>query len=86
MAVSTKSKIQPKQQASGDSRIVMPFSKENYILMILCIALISAAFTLMALENEVDGWIALWLAPYMLVGGYAGLAFAILYRKKQKSE
>lgn len=86
MAVKPRTQSSPTKKKTGvDLSIVMPFTRENYILMVACIAVIILSFTLMAVENEVDGWISLWLSPYLMVAGYAGLAFAILYRKKEKT-
>ncbi|MCA0446668.1 MAG: DUF3098 domain-containing protein [Bacteroidetes bacterium] len=86
MAVKPRSQTTATKKKSGvDLSIVMPFTRENYILMVGCIAIIILSFVLMAVENEADGWISLWLSPYLMVGGYAGLAFAILYRKKEKT-
>ncbi|MBN8707264.1 MAG: DUF3098 domain-containing protein [Bacteroidetes bacterium] len=86
MAVKPRTSVtQTKKKTGVDLSIIMPFTRENYILMVSCIVLIILSFVLMAVENEVDGWISLWLSPYMMVAGYGGLAFAILYRKKEKT-
>ncbi|NUQ80114.1 MAG: DUF3098 domain-containing protein [Bacteroidetes bacterium] len=65
---------------------MMPFTKENYILLSIGILIILVAYILMAVDNQVDGWISLYLAPYMLVFGYAELVFAIMYNKNGKKK
>lgn len=85
MAIKPRTPITPAKKKSGtDLSIVMPFTRENYLLMLGFIGIIILSFVLMAVENDADGWISLWLSPYLMVGGYSGLAFAILYRKKEK--
>lgn len=83
MAVN-ENRLKTKATRADDS--MMPFTKENYILLSIGILIILVAYILMAVDNQVDGWISLYLAPYMLVFGYAELVFAIMYNKNGKKK
>jgi hypothetical protein len=37
----------------------------------------------MRLENEVDGFVSLYVAPILILGGYLGVIAAILWRPKE---
>ncbi len=57
----------------------MLFSKRNYQLMVLGVALIVVGFAIMRMENEVDGFISLYVAPLLILGGYLEIIYAILW-------
>lgn len=57
----------------------MLFSKRNYQLMVLGVALIVIGFAIMRMENEVDGFISLYVAPLLILGGYLEIIYAILW-------
>lgn len=59
------------------------FVRRNYQLLALSLLLVSLGFLLMRIENEVDGFISLYVSPLMIVGGYLGVIYAILWRPKQ---
>lgn len=61
----------------------MVFGRANYLLLGLCIALVVVGFTAMRLENEVDGFVSLVVAPLLVLGGYLGVIAAILRRPKE---
>ncbi len=64
---------------------VLPLGRTNYLLMGAAVAVIVVAFTMMRIENEVDGVIALDIAPILLVVGYLGLMpWALLHRDKNR--
>lgn len=70
------------QRARGKSRGVMVFERRNYMLLLLGIALIVVGYVIMRMENEVDGFISLYVAPLMILGGYLEIIYAILWRPK----
>ncbi len=61
----------------------MVFDRTNYLLLGLCVALVVVGFTAMRLENEVDGFVSLVVAPILILGGYLGVVAAILRRPKE---
>jgi len=61
----------------------LPFTKTNYILLIIGIVVILAGFVLMSTGEFVDATefsVALYIAPIMVVGGFAEIIYAIMYR------
>lgn len=62
----------------------MVFSKTNYVLLGACVAAIIVGYALMRMENEVDGFISLYVSPIILMAGYLGVIVAILYRPKRQ--
>lgn len=61
----------------------MVFDRTNYLLLGLCVALVVVGFTAMRLENEVDGFVSLVVAPILILGGYLGVVAAILRRPRE---
>lgn len=58
----------------------MVFARQNYILLLLGIALIVVGYVVMRMENEVDGFLSLYVAPLLILGGYLEIIYAILKR------
>lgn len=61
----------------------MVFGRTNYLLLVLGVALVVVGFTIMRLENEVDGFLSLVVAPLLVLGGYLEVIVAILWRPKE---
>ena len=51
----------------------------------LGIALVVVGYVIMRMENEVDGFISLYVAPLMILGGYLEIIWAIMWRPKRES-
>ncbi len=62
----------------------MVFSRQNYLLLILGLVLVIFGYYIMRMENEVDGFISLYVAPLIILGGYLEIIYAILWRPKNK--
>jgi hypothetical protein len=62
------------------------FDRRNYQLLALSLALVAVGFTLMRLENEVDGFLSLYVSPLMIVAGYLGVIYSILWRPRTSAE
>ena len=67
-------------------RTSMPFSAKNYVLMVGGLLLILIGYAIMALENEVDGFVSLYVSPILLIVGYVEIIYAIVWRPKAPSE
>mgnify|MGYP001555601597 CR=1 FL=1 len=61
----------------------MVFDRSNYQILLLGILLILSGFTIMRMENEVYGFISLYVAPIIIFGGYITVIVAVLKRKKK---
>jgi len=64
----------------------MPFKPTNYLLILVGILAIIVGYALMRIENEVDGFVSLYLAPLLILGGYLEIIYAILWRPKEARE
>ena len=51
-------------------------------LTMVCLWIV-VGYTLMRVENEVDGFLSLVVAPLLILGGYIEVIFAILWRPKE---
>ncbi|UZJ40647.1 hypothetical protein OO006_09825 [Prosthecochloris sp. SCSIO W1101] len=60
----------------------MPLEKINYFFIGIGIAIIAFSYIMMYLENSADGYFSLYISPVLLVGAYAWILFALLYRKR----
>lgn len=63
----------------------MIFSSWNYKVFAIGILLVVAGFTAMYLENEVDGFISLYISPIVIMTGYITVIFAILKHDNNSS-
>lgn len=58
----------------------MVFDAFNYKLLAIGLFLVIAGFTAMYLENEVSGFISLFISPIVIMAGYVTVIFAIMMR------
>jgi len=63
----------------------MVFSSLNYKMVGVGVLLVIFGFTIMRIENEVYGFISLYVAPVLVMAGYITIVFAIL-KKPHDSE
>jgi uncharacterized Tic20 family protein len=64
----------------------MFFSSFNYKLIGIAIVLIIVGFFAMYMENEIDGFISLFISPILIMTGYVVVIFAILKHNRGKQE
>lgn len=60
------------------------FSKPNYIIMLIGIAVIAVGFTLMYGKEDIFSFEKITLAPLIVLSGFVIEVFAILYKPKTK--
>jgi len=72
------------RQRQGKRGGVMVFTKRNYLLLVLGLVMIVAGYVIMRMENEVDGFISLYVAPLLLLAGYLEIIYAILWRPSKE--
>ena len=63
----------------------MVFGRRNYVLLLIGLALVVVGYAMMRIENEVDGFLSLYLAPLLILGGYLEVIYAILWRPKKEA-
>lgn len=56
----------------------MLYTKQNYLLMGIGVALIVVGFIIMYLENEIDGFLSLYVSPVIIMAGFAEIVYAIM--------
>jgi len=56
----------------------MVFGRKNYVLLLAGLAAIVVGYVMMLLDNQVDGFISLYVAPLIILGGYLEIIWAIL--------
>lgn len=60
----------------------MPFERRNYLLMVLGLVLVAAGYIIMRAENEMDGFLSLYVSPLLLIAGYLEIVYAIIWRPR----
>jgi hypothetical protein len=60
----------------------MVFTRRNYVLLLVGIALVVIGFAIMAIEHELDGFWSRTVAPVVIVAGYLEVVYAILWRSR----
>ncbi len=61
------------------------FERRNYVLLLLGLGVVILGYVMMRMENEVDGFISLYVAPLLILGGYVEIIYAILWRPKSEA-
>lgn len=56
----------------------MVFGRRNYVLLLAGVAAVVIGYVMMRLDNQVDGFISLYVAPLIILGGYLEVIWAIL--------
>ena len=64
----------------------MPFHARNYILMVVGLVVVAVGYAIMAAENEVDGFLSLYVSPILLLTGYLEIIYAVIWRPKEEEE
>jgi len=64
----------------------MFFSSFNYKLIGLAIGLIAIGFAAMLIENEIHGFISLYVSPIVILTGFTIVVFAILKHDRPDQE
>lgn len=62
------------------------FERRNYLFLLLGVLLIVVGFVAMYLEGEFLGFISLNVSPIVILAGYAGVIYAILWRPDEDAE
>ncbi|MEM8558969.1 MAG: DUF3098 domain-containing protein [Bacteroidota bacterium] len=75
--------------ARGKARLA--FSRQNYLLLGLGLALIVAGYAIMLMDNAtsddpVNSPLSLYLAPLLLLAGYVEIVYAILWRPRAEPQ
>ena len=66
------------------SNTSMFFSAFNYKLLGIAVLLIVGGFSAMYMENEINGFISLYVSPIVVMAGYVLVIFAIIKHDRQE--
>jgi hypothetical protein len=58
----------------------MVLAPRNYLFLAIGVAAIVVGFVLMRMENEIDGFVSLYVSPVLIVAGYVQILVALLWR------
>lgn len=75
---------QTDRRGRAPQRKQMIFTPENYKVLTVSVLLIIIGFTIMALENEVYGFISLYISPVLILAGYLLVIVAILKHDEEE--
>jgi NADH:ubiquinone oxidoreductase subunit 4 (subunit M) len=56
------------------------FTRRNYVLIAIGVLAVVVGYALMAIENELYGFISLYVAPIIILGGYVEIIYGIMWR------
>jgi uncharacterized membrane protein HdeD (DUF308 family) len=82
----SKSSSSPRRTRQSRRSAAMVFTSGNYKLLLVGLLLILVGYVIMRVENQVDGFLSLYIAPALILGGYLEIIYAILWRPKAASE
>ncbi len=54
----------------------------NYLFLAAGVALLAVSYIVMYVENDPNGFFALYVCPFTLVGAYCWILFSLLYRSR----
>ncbi|MDP5172104.1 MAG: DUF3098 domain-containing protein [Bacteroidia bacterium] len=84
--VSTERKRPMPSTAKAELHVdALPFTRTNYLLLLAGIGVIVLGFILMVTDSFVDATqfsVPLHIAPWLVIGGFVEIIFAIMYRPK----
>ncbi len=64
----------------------MPLGAVNYLMIAAGALVIAGSYFGMYLERAVDGFFALYISPFTLIGSYIWIIVALLYRPKEQKK
>lgn len=63
---------------------MLVFTRRNYVLIIAGVLAIVVGYALMGIEDKFEGFISLYVAPLIILGGYLEIIYAILWYPKDE--
>lgn len=72
------------KRRSRPSRSALIFGTTNYLGLVVSALLIAVGFVAMYLDGQFLGFVSLNVSPILIMAGYAGLIYAILWRPDEE--
>jgi hypothetical protein len=73
------------ERAKREALYGMPLQKENYIFIGIGFAVILVGYLLIGIERDVDGFLSLNVSPFLIIGGFLWIIYAVLYKPKSNT-
>ncbi len=64
----------------------MAFRRKNYLLLLIGVAAVVLGYAMMRIDNEVEGFVSLYIAPLIILGGYLEIIWAILVQPEEEKD
>ncbi|MXW63568.1 MAG: DUF3098 domain-containing protein [Bacteroidetes bacterium SB0662_bin_6] len=64
----------------------MVFRRKNYLLLLIGVAAVVLGYAMMRIDNQVEGFVSLYIAPLIILGGYLEIIWAILVRPEEEKD
>ena len=75
-----------RSSSKRSARTSTVFAQRNYVLLLVGIALVVVGFAAMRIDNQLESFVSLYLAPLLILGGYLEVIYAILWRPSSGEE
>ncbi|MCY4232926.1 MAG: hypothetical protein OXE59_04180 [Bacteroidetes bacterium] len=79
----TRTSSAKRRRLKKRSMILLP---HNYVLITIGVLAVVFGYSIMRIENEVDGFLSLYIAPILILGGYLEIIYAILWRNTTRTD
>lgn len=73
----------PSSKAAPVAKPQNVFDQRNYMWLLIGVLCIAFGFTAMRIENEIRGFVSLYIAPVVILAGFAIVAWAILLKPRE---
>ncbi len=83
---SSRTRVRSGSQRRSAASATLVFERHNYVLLLIGLALVVVGYIVMRVDNQVDGFLSLYVAPLLILGGYMEVIYAIMWRAKPEEE
>lgn len=86
---SSRTPTSSRREKEPQAPVQMPFTRMNYIFLLIGVGIIALGFVLMSVDPFIDATqfsISLYVAPPVVVFGFMSVIYAIMYRTKSEKE
>lgn len=73
----------PRRSSAASGKTL--FGRANYMILFIALLLIAVGYVSMALDNQIQGFVPLYLSPTLLMAGYLLVIYAIMHRSRPSS-
>lgn len=63
---------------SAPRKSTLVLDRRNYTLIAIGVLLVVVGFVIMRMDNQVEGFISLYVAPLVIIAGYVGVGYGVV--------